>query len=205
VHPASVSETKRLNVGCGLDIRPGWVNLDSVDYGGNQIVDLNRFPWPFPDGHFDEVYASHVMEHMANFNAVVTEIWRVSRHGAVFTVKVPFFLSTKFYSEPDHRIPFGIRSFDNYEDIRGRRLRFYETWKLGHRTNYGSPARFVVVSKRFHFSNFAVLRWLNFFINIEPVLFERFFATLLTPEEVHFVLRVSKDVPLSGEDGRRTG
>jgi hypothetical protein len=50
-----------------------------------------------------------------------------------------------------------------------------------------------VESKRFHFSNFAVLRWLNFFINLEPVLFERFFATLITPEEVHFRLRVSKD------------
>jgi hypothetical protein len=102
-------------------------------------------------------------------------------------------LSTrKFYSEPDHRIPFGIRSFDNYEDITGRRLKFYEQWKLGHRTNYGSKARFVVESKRFHFSNFAALRWLNGPINLEPVLFERFFATLITPEEVHFRLRVSK-------------
>jgi hypothetical protein len=116
----------------------------------------------------------------------------VCRPGAIITVKVPFFLSTKFYSEPDHRIPFGIRSFDNYEDITGRRLKFYEQWKLGHRTNYGSKARFVVESKRFHFSNFAALRWLNGPINLEPVLFERFFATLLTPEEVHFRLRVSK-------------
>jgi hypothetical protein len=71
-------------------------------------------------------------------------------------------------------------------------LKFYEQWKLGHRTNYGSKARFVVESKRFHFSNFALLRWLNGLINLEPVIFERFFATLLTPEEVHFRLRVSK-------------
>jgi predicted SAM-dependent methyltransferase len=192
---AGSDHPQRLNVGCGLDIRAGWVNLDSVDYGGNTLCDLNRYPWPFPDNHFDEVYASHILEHMGNFNSVATEIWRVCKPGAVFTVKVPFFLSTKYYSEPDHRIPFGIRSFDNYEDVRGRKLKFYEKWKLGHRTNYGSPARFVVDSKRFHFSNFAALRWLNFFINIEPVLYERFFATLLTPEEVHFRLRISKDSP----------
>ncbi len=192
MNQTSPSSPRRLNVGCGLDIREGWVNLDSVNYGGNQLCELNQYPWPFPDNHFDEVYASHILEHMGNFNAVVTELWRVCCPGAIITVKVPFFLSTKFYSEPDHRIPFGIRSFDNYEDITGRRLKFYEQWKLGHRTNYGSKARFVVESKRFHFSNFAALRWLNGPINLEPVLFERFFATLLTPEEVHFRLRVSK-------------
>ena len=189
---AEAQSARKLNVGCGLDIRPGWVNLDMVDYGGNQIVDLNKYPWPFPENHFDEVLCSHILEHMGNFNAVVTELHRVTRPGGVIDVRVPFFLSTKFYSEPDHRIPFGIRSFDNYEDITGRKLKFYEKWKLGHRTNYNSPARFVVLVKKFHFSNFAVLSWLDFFINIEPVMFERFLAGVLQPEEVIFKLQVSK-------------
>jgi predicted SAM-dependent methyltransferase len=189
---AQSSSPRKLNVGCGLDIRPGWVNLDMVDYGGNQIVDLNKYPWPFPENHFDYIYCSHILEHMGNFNAVVTELFRVGKPDGILEVRVPFFLSTKYYSEPDHRIPFGIRSFDNYEDISGRKLKFYEKWKLGHRTNYGSPARFVVLEKRFHFSNFAVLKWLDFFINLEPVMFERFCAGLLQPEEVIFKLRISK-------------
>jgi hypothetical protein len=112
-------------------------------------------------------------------------------------VRVPFFLSTKYNSEPDHRIPFGIRSFDNYEVLEGRKLKFYEQWKLRHRTNYGSPAQFVILEKRFNFSNFAILKWLNIFLNIEPVMFERFFATWLTPEEVIFKLRVVKQAPAS--------
>lgn len=182
----------QLNLGCGVDIREGWINVDILNFGGNQVVNLNEFPWPFPDDFFDAVYASHVLEHMNNFNQVVTEVWRISKPGAKFSIRVPFFLSTKFYSEPDHRIPFGIRSFDNYEDVTGRRLKFYERWKLNQRTNYNSPARFVVVSKRFHFSNFAALKWLNYFINLEPVVYERFFATWLTPEEVWFELVVSK-------------
>ena len=182
----------RLNVGCGLDLRPGWTNVDLVDHGGNQLLDLNRYPWPFPDNHFDFILCSHILEHLQNFNAVATELHRITRPGGLIDVRVPFFLSTKYYSEPDHRIPFGIRSFDNYEDITGKRLRFYERWKLGHRTNYGSLARFKVLQQRFHFSNFRLLSWLDLVINLEPVLFERFFATWLTPEEVFFLLEVVK-------------
>ncbi len=182
----------RLNLGCNADVRSGWVNVDIADYGGNEIIDLNSYPWPFEDNSVAEVSASHVLEHLDNFNAVVTELWRICEPDALIDVAVPFFLSTKFYSEPDHRIPFGIRSFDNYEFLGDRNLKFYERWKLSGRTNYQSPARFVVESKRFHFSNFAVLSWLDHLINVEPVIFERFFATLLTPEEIRFRLRVMK-------------
>ncbi len=177
------------------------MNVDIADYGGNEIIDLNRFPWPFEDDEVARISASHVLEHLGDFNAVVNEMWRICRPGALIEVQVPFFLSTKFYSEPDHRIPFGIRSFDNYEHLGDRPLRFYEQWKLKWRTNYESDAQFTVESKRFHFSNFAVLRWLNGPINIEPVIFERFFATLLTPEEVHFRLRVVKEPPISSSAG----
>ena len=162
---------------------------------GNLVLDLNRFPYPFPDNYFDYLYCSHVLEHLGNFNAVITELYRIAKPGAQLEVRAPFFLSTKYYGEPDHRIPFSIRTFDNYEHVEPERLRFYEKWKLGHRTNYGSPARFRMLAKKFNYSNFAILRWLNWFINLEPVLFERFCASVLPPEEVLFHLEVVKPAP----------
>ena len=42
-------DSMKLNLGCGKDIRHGYVNLDIVNYGGNQIHDINAFPYPFED------------------------------------------------------------------------------------------------------------------------------------------------------------
>ena len=52
----------KLNLGCGNDLKEGYVNVDIVDYGGNTIHDINKFPYPFEDNTFDEVLASHVLE-----------------------------------------------------------------------------------------------------------------------------------------------
>ena len=68
----AVTNLRQLNLGCGTDIRSGWVNADIVDYGGNVVMDLNKYPYPFPESNFDYVLCSHVLEHLGNFNQAVT-------------------------------------------------------------------------------------------------------------------------------------
>lgn len=184
---------KKLNVGCGNDQKEGYVNLDVVDYGGNVQHDLNSFPYPFEENTFDEIFCSHILEHLDNFHNTITELYRIAKPNAHIIVYAPFFLNTKYFGEPDHKIPFSIRTFDNYEWLGDRKLKFYEKWKLHHRTNYEGKAQFEILEKRFHVSNFSVLKWMNFFVNLEPVLYERFFSGIFSPEEVYFRLRVVKE------------
>ena len=76
----------KLNLGCGKDLKEGYVNLDIVDYGGNQIHDINKFPYPFADNYFDEIYASHVLEHIDNFNKTITELYRILKPNGIFCI-----------------------------------------------------------------------------------------------------------------------
>lgn len=182
----------KLNLGCGKDLKEEYINLDIVDYGGNQVHDLNSFPYPFEENYFDEIYASHILEHLNNFHDSISEIYRILKPNGILIVYAPFFLNTKFFGEPDHKIPFSIRTFDNYEYIENKKLKFYEKWKLKHRTNYEGKAQFEVLEKKFITSHFILLKWMDIIVNIEPVIYERLFAGIFSPEEIYFKLRAIK-------------
>src|SRR5215475_1580570 len=78
----------RLNLGCGRDIRPGWVNVDSVPLPGVDVAtDFDHDPHlPFADGTVGYSEGSHVLEHLADPLPFMAELWRVTRAGgqAVF-------------------------------------------------------------------------------------------------------------------------
>jgi hypothetical protein len=52
--------------------------------------------------------------------------------------------------------------------------------------------QFEILDKKFITSHFKLLRWMDIFVNIEPVIYERFFAGIFSPEEVYFKLRAVK-------------
>lgn len=58
----------RLNLGCGNRLRNpanGWLNCDKrAGVGIDRVVDLFKVPWPFEDNSVDEVYMSHLVEHI---------------------------------------------------------------------------------------------------------------------------------------------
>lgn len=96
----------KLNVGCGHDVRPpgaDWVNMDGfIVHPGVTRHDVLKFPWPFPDAHFDLVYCSHVLEHIPPivgtkadikrdiFFDVMEEIHRILKPGGLLCIRVPW-------------------------------------------------------------------------------------------------------------------
>jgi SAM-dependent methyltransferase len=82
---------KCLNLGCGERFHPDWVNLDLHPANPSvQECDLQK-DLPFPDGSFDVVYHSHVLEHFSKDGGLefLKRCYRVLRPNGVIRIAVP--------------------------------------------------------------------------------------------------------------------
>jgi ubiquinone/menaquinone biosynthesis C-methylase UbiE len=100
-----------LDVGCGLSPYRFLLDARTTQYVGVDILDAERFDYanpgivsfdgehiPFPDGRFDAVICTEVLEHVANYQQLVDEIHRVMKVGAEAIVTVPW--SARFHYVP---------------------------------------------------------------------------------------------------------
>ena len=114
---------------------------------GNWVV-ADAQSLPFKDESIDEVYASHILEHLNDFHKTIMELHRICKPNAKIIVKAPFFASTKYFGDPSHKIPFSYRTFDNYTVIEGK-VPFYDKWRLKRRTNFGEEGKFRMIKRKF--------------------------------------------------------
>ncbi|MDS3859436.1 glycosyltransferase [Thermosynechococcaceae cyanobacterium BACA0444] len=80
-----------LNLGCGYNFHPDWINIDFISTGPGVIAHDLKLGIPFADASFDLVYHSHVLEHFPKALAdnFLKECYRVLRPGGVIRVVVP--------------------------------------------------------------------------------------------------------------------
>ncbi|MEN2428102.1 class I SAM-dependent methyltransferase [Chromobacterium vaccinii] len=110
----------KLNLGCGHDKRPGFINVDSqAACQPDQVVDLERFPWPWADASVDEIVMSHVLEHLGadtdTYLGIIKELYRVCAPDARVTITVPHPRSDNYLADPTHVRPItamGLQMFN---------------------------------------------------------------------------------------------
>jgi SAM-dependent methyltransferase len=109
--PAPLATAPRLNLGCGTDIRPGYINLDIAALPGVDVVhDLGTLPLPFPDEMFEEINCKDILEHL-DFIPVVREIHRILRPGGRVIIEAPHFTSPAVWIDPTHKTAFSADTF----------------------------------------------------------------------------------------------
>ena len=93
----------KLQLGCGVNVWPDYINLDKDDHGQQVIRDVSR-GLPFDDNKFDEIYSANFLEHIRQGEEVyflMSEMWRVARPDAEIKIIVPA-SDTPFAFYPDH-------------------------------------------------------------------------------------------------------
>lgn len=133
-----------LDVGCGLNKRPGAIGVDrNPRTRADVLCDLDHFPYPFLDNSFDELHAVHVIEHVADVVKSMEEFYRLVRPGGRIFLATPHYTDFSSFCDPTHRWhlnSFSFRYFgadhagyDYYSPVRLRekkvRLRLLALWR----------------------------------------------------------------------------
>ena len=198
-NPGPVAMSTRpvaLDLGCGTRKRPGALGLDLVRVAGVDVVgDVTRLP--VRDGSVDEVYASHLVEHIDDLMGFMGEVWRVCRPGALVYFRFPHATTSYFiWKDPTHRRGLDLDTFD-YFDPRTSEGRVF---------GYYQPARFQILKQRLTFNLNADAPVAGRARRVAGTIFdalanrseraqyfcERFWGPLVGMEEAHIWLRAIK-------------
>lgn len=138
----------RLNLGCGQDIKDGYVNVDHLDLPGVDVVhSLLRMPWPFEDGSAEEILALDVVEHLPSHTPdlyeptivkFVEECHRILQPGGELFIRTPGHDADFLWIDPTHVRGFAMESFDFWDD----------STAFGQSTGFYSECRFKVKASK---------------------------------------------------------
>lgn len=108
-------EPKRLHLGCGRTILPGWINLDRCPGMGVDVVaDLDACattPLPFAPDTVAEFLGSHLLEHIHDTLSLMQELHRIARPDALATFLLPYGSSDDAFEDPTHVRAYFVNSF----------------------------------------------------------------------------------------------
>lgn len=81
---------RKLHLGCGTKIVPGWLNADKFTTCADMYVDAYR-RLPFPDRSFRIIYCEHLIEHLRidRVPRFLAEARRVLEDGGLFRLSCP--------------------------------------------------------------------------------------------------------------------
>lgn len=189
-----------IDLGCGSRKHPGAIGLDIARIREVDILaDVTR-TLPFRDCSVDEVYASHLVEHVDDLMALMGEIWRVCKPEALVYIRFPH-ASTPYvvWKDPTHVRGVMLDTFDYFDPntFDGRTFGYYH------------PAKFRIVRQRLTFNMNADTwvpgrarrvagRILDALANRNEraqYFCERFWGPLAGIEEAHIWLRALKPTP----------
>jgi len=106
---------KKINIGCGLDVKKYWDNLDTHNKNGANIIwDLNNLPLPFENNIYDYVLCSHVIEDWTNPILIIKELIRICKIEGKIEIRVPHERSANAWGSIAHKKAFNVETLTSF-------------------------------------------------------------------------------------------
>ena len=112
-------EQKKLNFGCGNDIRKGWDNVD-IQKGKDiaKSFDFGKFPYPIKDNVYDYIFLSQVLEHLEKPEKVLLELRRICKPGGIIRIEVTYYNNKGAFNSLEHIHYFSDETFRDFVEER---------------------------------------------------------------------------------------
>lgn len=80
----------KLNIGCGENIKKGWLNVDLLPVSGAYYLNAS-YPFPYKDDSFQFIFSEHMFEHLTYHGGkkMLQEVFRTLRPGGIFRIALP--------------------------------------------------------------------------------------------------------------------
>jgi SAM-dependent methyltransferase len=109
-----------LDVGCGINKVPDAIGVDvNARSRADVLCNLDHFPYPFRDSSFDGLYATHVIEHVADVVRSMEEFHRLVRAGGFVRITTPHYTDFSSFCDPTHRWHLNTFSFRYFGENHG--------------------------------------------------------------------------------------
>lgn len=170
----------KLNIGCGGEIKKGYINLDIQKLRGVNIIhNLNKYPYPFKKNQFIEIYCNNILEHLDDIIKPMEELHRISMNGGKIIIEVPIYPSIWAMSDPTHKSFYTFFTFDYLRE---------EDY-----LNYCSKARFIITKRRILFGY--PMPFLTHIINCSEIIqkiYAHYFSMLIPADRLSVELETIK-------------
>jgi ubiquinone/menaquinone biosynthesis C-methylase UbiE len=194
--PTSVQLDKKiLDVGCGVNKHPGAIGIDFNSRTHADVIhDLGVVPYPFDDNEFDEIVSNHVIEHVPDVMAFISELHRITKPDGRIKLITPHYSNPDWPTDPTHRNHFNSYSFNCFMQDR-RLFPFYTDVEL-------KPVRVYVT-----LANLWRAIGVQFIVNLDQhasffrftrKLWEHYLSFIMRGKELHFEFSVVKKASPAG-------
>lgn len=125
------------DIGCGEQPEDGFIGIDLLSPREDVIkADLFKYPWPIADASVDYFRSSHFLEHVPDWDAHFSEIYRCLKPDGHYEIIVPYYWNSRWAQDPDHK-----------QAMVGERFRYVmQPWRKANKiAHYGAAVNFEMV------------------------------------------------------------